>query len=104
MRKISKYIALAALSVVALVACNDDIIAKPTDYNDPIVNVNDNDDIVNNVMKQVYDNIRDGGIGAEALNKILYEYAVSVVGEYDELKAAAAGDASAKDAFVAEHK
>ena len=104
MRNFKKYVALAALSVVALVACNNDIVAKPTDYDDPIVDVTGADDIVNNVMKQVYDNIRKGGIGGEALDKILYEYAVSVVGDYDELKAAAEGDTAAKDTFVENHK
>ena len=104
MRKFKKYIALAALSMVALVACNNDIVAKPTDYNDPIVDVTGADDIVNNIMKKVYDTIRNGGIGSEVLDEILYQYAVSVVGDYEALKAAANGSDADKDAFVEAHK
>ena len=104
MRNKKLVIALAALSLVTLAACNDDIVAKPTDYKDQIVDVEGNDDIFNNIMGTVYDKIRDGGIGSEVLNEVLYQYAVSVVGEYDELKAAATGNDSAKDAFVDAHK
>lgn len=104
MRNKKLFIAVAALSLVTLAACNDDIVAKPTDYKDNIVDVEGNDDIFNNVMGTVYDKIREGGIGSEALNDILFEYAVSVVGDYEELKAAATGNDSAKDAFVDAHK
>lgn len=103
MRNKKLFIAVAALSLVALTACNDDIVAKPTDYSDKIVDVNDNEDIFGNIMGNVYDTIREGGIGSEVLNEILYKYAVAVVGEYDELKAAAAGTDALKDAFVDAH-
>ena len=103
MRNKKLLIAVAALSLVALTACNDDIAAKPTDYSDAIVDVTGNDNIYDNVMGTVYDKIREGGIGSEVLNEILFKYAIAVVGEYDQLKAAANGSDSDKDAFVEAH-
>ncbi|MCR4880319.1 MAG: hypothetical protein K5906_05150, partial [Bacilli bacterium] len=118
--KVTKILALSVLGVFALTAC-DDIVAKPTQYSEPLITVSDySSEIYNNVASTVYDTIQEGGVGSEVLNQILYIYAVSAFGAYNPyvkvnnsevssiagaitLKAAAT-DSTQTDAFVLAHK
>ena len=90
MRKnVIKISAIALLSAFALTACNDEIIAKPTGYdeNSPIVNINGDSDIYNNNFTDVYKSIRSGSIPADVLDQLLYQYSISVFGNYNKITA-----------------
>ena len=90
MRKnnVLKITALALLSAFALTACNDEIVAKPTGYDDnsPIVNINDAK-IYNNNFKDIYDSIREGNLASDVLDQLLYQYSVSIFGNYNKVTA-----------------
>ena len=88
-KKVIKFAALALLSTFALAACNDEIIAKPNGYDDnsPVVNI-DGTDIYNNNFKDIYDSIRDGNLASDVLDQLLYQYAVSMFGNYNKVTAA----------------
>ena len=88
MRKI-KFAAVALLTAFALTACNDEVIAKPTGYDDnsPVVEINGSSDIYNNNLKDIYDSIRDGNLASDVLDQLLYQYAVSIFGNYNEVTA-----------------
>ena len=123
MRKnILKVSAIALLSTFALASCSDDIIAKPTAYDDknsPVVTVTGYDGtIYNNNFKDIYDEYRDGTLAQDVLNELLYQYSVSVFGNYNKvtakkdseeitLKAAVDsyknGDKKDADAFIKAH-
>ena len=94
MRKI-KFAAVALLTAFALTACNDEVIAKPTGYDDnsPVVEINGNSNIYNNNLKDIYDSIRDGNLASDVLDQLLYQYAVSVFGNYNEVTASRISDA-----------
>ena len=88
--KIIKITALALLSGFALTACNDDVIAKPTGYDDnsPVVNIDGFDGTVeNNKFTDIYDSIRSGSVASDVLDQLLYQYAVSVFGNYNAVTA-----------------
>ena len=88
MRKnVIKIAAIALLSAFALTACDDEIIAKPTGYDDnsPVVNVGT--DVYNNNFKDIYDSIRDGNLPSDVLDELLYQYSVSVFGSYNKITA-----------------
>ena len=90
MRKnIIKIAAITLLSAFALTACNDDIIAKPTGYdkNSPIVEINGSSDIYNNNLVSIYDSIRSGSVASDVLDQLLYQYSVSVFGNYNKVTA-----------------
>lgn len=123
MRKnILKVSAIALLSTFALASCSDDIIAKPTAYDDknsPVVTVTGYDGtIYNNNFKDIYDAYRDGSLAQDVLNELLYQYSISVFGNYnkvtakkdsDEITLKAAvdsyknGDKKDADAFIKAH-
>ena len=87
MRKnIIKITALTLLSAFALTACDDEIIAKPTGYDDnsPIIS---NVDVYNNDFKDIYDSIRKGNLASDVLDELLYQYSVSVFGNYNKVTA-----------------
>ena len=104
MRKnIIKITALALLSAFTLTSCSDDIIAKPTGYEDaknsPVVTFDgyDGDLIHNNNFTDIYDSVRDGSLASDVLNELLYQYSISVFGNYNavtakKVKAAKEGD------------
>ena len=88
MRKnVIKITALALLSAFALTACDDDIIAKPTGYDDnsPIIQ---DVDVYNNDFKDIYDSIRSGSLASDVLDELLYQYSVGVFGNYNKVTAA----------------
>ena len=82
--KLPKLLVLSVLGVFALTAC-DEIIAKPTQYEEPLVTTPSsfNEEVYNNIASVVYDSIHDNGIGSEVLNQILYLYAVDTFGPYN---------------------
>ena len=88
--KTIKFAAIALLSVFALTACDDDIIAKPTGYdeNSPVVSINGDSDIYNNNFTDVYESIRSGSIPSDVLDQLLYQYSVSVFGNYNKVTSA----------------
>ena len=84
-----KFAAVALLSAFALTACDDEIIAKPTGYDkdSPIVNIDNTSDIYNNNLTDIYDYIRTGSLASDVLDQLLYQYSVSVFGNYNEITA-----------------
>ena len=95
MRKnnIIKFTAIALLSAFALTACDDDIIAKPTGYDDnsPVVTVDKT--VFNNNFKDIYDSIREGELPTKVMDELLYQYSVSVFGNYNKITASKVTDA-----------
>ena len=127
MRKnnVIKFTALALLSGFALTACNDDIIAKPTGYDDnsPVVTIDGyNGTVENNEFTDIYDSIRAGNVASDVLDELLYQYATSVFGNYNTVTASKishnefgeitlkkavkslAGDKADAKAFILSHK
>ena len=96
MRKnILKISALALLSAFTLTSCSDDIIAKPADYdnNSPVITIDGfNGTIYNNNFTDIYDSIRDGSLGQDVLDSLLYQYSVSIFGNYNKVTANKIGD------------
>ena len=89
MRKnVIKITAIALLSAFALTACDDDIIAKPTGYDDNSPIITNVGDVYNNDLKDIYDSIRDGNLASDVLDELLYQYSVSVFGNYNKVTAA----------------
>ena len=107
--KNKKLIPIVLLSTLMLSACSNDIIAKPTDYDNPLV-VNTgsdklNSDVANNITSIIYDAMRDNGtLAKDVLDEILLQIAYSVYGTYEELKTEGATATSASDAFLENHK
>ena len=97
MRKnnVIKFTAIALLSVFALTACDDDIVAKPTGYDDnsPVVNIDGfNGTVYNNTFTDIYDSIRSGTLASDVLDQLLYQYSVSVFGNYNAVTASKISD------------
>ena len=92
MRKnnVIKITAIALLSAFALTACDDDVIAKPTGYDDnsPVVNLPSGTEVYNNTFTDIYDSIRSGTLASDVLDELLYQYSVSVFGNYNKVTAA----------------
>ena len=92
--KVIKFAAIALLSAFALTACNDDIIAKPTGYGDnsPVVTIKDGNGnevkVYNNKFDDIYDAIRSGSVPSDVLDTLLYQYSMSVFGNYNKVTAA----------------
>ena len=77
-------LALSAIGLIGLSAC-DEIIAKPTDYDKPLIEVTDyGAEIYNNDISVVYDKIRDGNVGSDVLDELLYAYSNTVFGYYNK--------------------
>ena len=84
--KFSKILVLSILGTLGLTSCSNEIQAKPTDYDDPLITVTGYDEeIYNNVLNIVYDAIRDGTLASDVLNEILYQYSISVFGRYNSI-------------------
>ena len=117
-KKFVKVAALALLCTIGLTACDDSVIAKPTGYDkDAVIDIAGEDDLYHNLASIVYDSYRDGSLAADVLDKVLYEYSVSMLGRYNKLCGSSSGTtlkeavAHADDAdktlinkFVKEHK
>lgn len=81
-----KVLAVALLSTIGLVACDKDIQAKPTNYDDPLITFTDSkDEIYHNLVSIIEDAYRDGSLSSAVLDKVLYQYSVSVFGRYNKV-------------------
>lgn len=61
-----KLLILSAVGLLGLTACNETVVAKPTNYNDPLVEVNDyTTEIYHNLQSVVEDSVHEDGIGSE---------------------------------------
>lgn len=83
-----KILAVALLSTMGLMACGGEVQAKPTNYNDQIITFSDSkDEIYHNLISIIDDAYRDGSLASAVLDKILYQYSVSVFGRYNKVAA-----------------
>ena len=81
-----KILAVSLLSVMGLVACSNDIQAKPQDYDEPLITFSDsNDEVYHNLVRIIQDAYRDGSLASAVLDKVLYQYSVSVFGRYNRV-------------------
>ena len=97
MRKTSllKISAIALLSAFALTACDDDVIAKPKGYDDnsPVITIKDySGTVYNNEFTDIYDAIRKSSVPSDVLNELLYQYSMSVFGNYNKVTLASVTD------------
>ena len=83
-----KVLAVGLFALLGLTAC-DEVVAKPTDYENKIVEGADGSDlgIFNNEMSTVYDSIRKGVLAGDVLDEFLYRYAVTAFGPYNKVTA-----------------
>lgn len=70
-----------------LTACSNEIIAKPTDYDNPLVVDSGADTlgsgVANNAMNVIYDAIREGStLSSSLLDEVLHQLAISIFGSY----------------------
>lgn len=86
-KKLNKILVVSFLGILGLTSCSsNDIQAKPSDYDNKIINVEGFDEeIYNNILSVVYDSIRDGNLAKDTLDEVLYQYSVSVFGRYNNL-------------------
>ena len=85
-KRMKSFIAVALLSTMGLVACNDNIQAKPTNYNDPLITfTEEGDEVYNNLVSIIDDAYREGTLASAVLDKILYVYATSMFGAYNRV-------------------
>ncbi len=88
-KKFSKLAVLSLLGVLALTGCDSSsskIYAKPSDYKEEIVTIDGNDEkIHNDILKIIYDAMRDGSVASKTLDAVLYRYAQSIFGSYNKL-------------------
>lgn len=87
-----KLVPIFLLSALMLSACSNEIIAKPANYDDPLVvdagTTTLASGVPNNSMDVIYDAIRDGGtLSSDVLNEVLYQLAISVIGRYNSVTA-----------------
>jgi hypothetical protein len=116
-KKFSKIAVLALLAAVGLTSCSsDDTMAKPSDYEDKLVNFEQ--EVYNNVRDIVYDALREGSLASDVLDDVLYQFANSIVGHYNTVTAgsdevitlkeaarsAESSDKTVADKFIETHK
>ena len=81
-----RILAVALLSTIGLVACNNEVQAKPANYDDQLLTFTDNtDEIYHNLVSIIDDAYRDGTLASAVLDKVLYTYSVSVFGRYNRV-------------------
>ena len=98
---IKKVLAVALLSTMGLIACNNDIQAKPSNYEEQLITfTGENDEVYNNLVSIIEDAYRDGTLASAVLDKILYVYATSMFGAYNRAvtPAPAADDVTLEEA------
>ena len=98
-KKFKGIIAVALLSCMGLVACDKEVQAKPSNYNDKLVAFTE-DDVYHNLVSIIEDAYRDGSLASAVLDKVLYAYANSVFGTYNHVVTPAAkqGEVTLKEA------
>lgn len=79
---------LPLVALFGLTAC-DSVQVKPTDYEKPIVTFNNDEaaslQVYHNVSKIVEDAYHDGSLASDVLDRVLYQYAVSIFGRYNKV-------------------
>ena len=85
--KNKKFVPLFLLSAMMLTACSNEIMAKPIDYDKPLVVDAGTETlasgVANNAMNVIYDAIRDGStLSNDLLDEVLHQLAISVFGRY----------------------
>ena len=117
-KKFAKVAVLSVMSILALAGCNsssDEIYAKPSNYDDPIITIDGNEEkIHNDILSIIYDSMHDGSVASKVLEKVLYRYAESIFGFYNKETAKdegdvvtleeAANDPTKIDNFIRAHK
>ena len=113
-----KVLAVALFSAIGLTACSNEVHAKSTarQKDDTLITFTDSnkDEIYHNLLSIIEDAYRDGSLSNAVLDKVLYQFAVSVFGRYNTvvapydsteltLKEAAEDDAKAVE-FINKHK
>ena len=101
-KKIKGFLAVALLSSIALVGCSKDIMAKPSDYKDELVEFTGEDsEVYHNIRKIIDDAYRDGTLASAVLDKVLYQYSVSIFGRYNRVaEPKASDDITLKQAYI----
>ena len=85
-KNVKKILAVALLSTIGLAACSKDIQAKPSNYDDSLITFSDSkDEIYHNLVSIIDDAYRDGSLASVVLDKVLYQYSVSVFGRYNRI-------------------
>ena len=85
-RKFKGLLAVALLSCVTLVGCTNDVTAKPSNYDSQIVEFSGDDgEVYHNIISIIDDAYRDGTLASAVLDKILYQYSVSIFGRYNKV-------------------
>ena len=79
-----KVLAVSLLAAIGLTACDQEIQAKPSNYDDNLLAFSSDDDIYHNMVSLVEDAYRDGSLPSAVLDEVLYQYAVSVFGRYNK--------------------
>ena len=98
---IKKFLAVALLSTMGLVACSNEVHAKPSDHGNPLITfTEEGDEVYNNLVSIIEDSYRDGTLASAVLEKILYVYATSMFGAYNRAvtPAPAADDVTLEEA------
>ena len=110
-----KVLAVALFSTIGLTACGGEVKAKASNYNDKLITFTDSkDETYHNLVSIIEDAYRDGSLPSAVLDKILYQFAVSVFGKYNKVAApydsteitlseAAADETKARE-FIDKHK
>ena len=118
-KKFKGIVAVALLSCMGLIACDKEVQAKPSNYDDKLIAFTE-DDVYHNLMSIVEDAYRDGSLASAVLDKVLYAYANSVFGTYNRVvtpaakaeevtlkeaaKSAGSSDKANADKFLESHK
>lgn len=89
-KSFTKLAVLSLLGIFSFVACSNETISKPTGYKeDTIIDLFDEQGktatIYDNFMKGIYDDIRNGSLAQDVLDKLLYQYSISVLGKYNKV-------------------
>ena len=82
-KKVLKIFGLSAAALLTLAACGTTT-AKPSTYSDELIKTASySEQIYNNTARVVYDAVQKAGIGGDVLNEVLYLYAVTTFGPYN---------------------
>ena len=80
---IKKVLAVALLSTMGLIACSNEVQAKPSNYEEDLIAFTEGDEVYNNLVSIIQDAYREGTLASAVLDKILYVYGTSMFGAYN---------------------
>ncbi len=114
--KRNKILLVSLLSVLGLTACSNDVASYP-EGGAILPQAEGTETIYNNELESIYEDLRDGALASDVLNKLLYSYANTIFGRFsasapvygtlpeNEITLEVANkDASKMDTFVKSHK